>query len=217
MADAGAAGLAGLVGCRAGGDVHLRGRPAERFPVNRRDSRPAGEGRRADDRAGDGVGGDAKVEVSPGIYRDESCLLVRLHYPEGKPYWVRPQGLRTEGAEHRFYKSANKYTGLFWPVTPDQADVTLEGLGLVSLAEFKARCERRGCILEQQAPERPTLETRGRDWSPIRMRRGPRPGHAEREGRGFGFTRGAPVHSSASSAPLPRLLERGAELEPLPD
>ncbi len=156
-----------------------------------------------------------KVEVSPGVYRDESCLLIRLHYPEGKPYWVRPQGLRTEGAEHRFYKSANKYTGLFWPVTLDQADVALEGLGLVSLAEFKARCERRGCVLEQQARGTPDPRDKGPglvpypDTSPALDLAMPNPKDAGASGL---------AHASASPPPpLPPPLERGAELEPLPD
>ena len=157
-----------------------------------------------------------KVEVSPGVYRDESCLVVRLHYPEGKPYWVRPQGLRTEGAEHRFYKSANKYTGLFWPVTPDQADVTLEGLGLVSLAEFKARCERRGCMIEQPARGTPDPRDKGPGLVPY-----PEPG------LGLALDLSTPNAKEAAATlpvpipppppPQPPTLERGAELEPLPD
>jgi hypothetical protein len=162
-----------------------------------------------------------KVEVSPGVYRDESCLLIRLHYPEGKPYWVRPQGLRTEGAEHRFYKSANKYTGLFWPVTPDQADVALEGLGLVSLAEFKARCERRGFILEQQARGTPDPRDKGPGLVPY-PDASTALDLAMPNLKDTGSSLPAPLPSTPPPPPPPPPqppplpLERGAELEPLP-
>jgi hypothetical protein len=102
-----------------------------------------------------------RVETSPGVFQEEPCLVVRLRHAEGDPFWALPRGLRPEGAEHRFYSRANRYTGVFWPVTRDQADVALTGLGLVSLAEFKARAERRGYRLERPAAGAPDARDTG--------------------------------------------------------
>lgn len=84
------------------------------------------------------------VEVSPGVREERACLAVRMSLPESSPYWVRPQGISFAGSEHRYYEGTNKYTGLFWPVTADEAAKVLNGFGLISLAEFKAEAERRG-------------------------------------------------------------------------
>jgi hypothetical protein len=101
------------------------------------------------------------VEVAPGDRRVRSCLVVRLRHEPGKPFFVRPLGLRPEGAEHRFYEKANKYTGIFWNVTRDQASVALTGLGLVSLEDFKARAERRGYRATWQSPGAPDPRATG--------------------------------------------------------
>ena len=46
------------------------------------------------------------------------CLIVRLRYPPDQgPFFVQlPQG-KYDGAEHRFYTEAGKYTGIFWNVS----------------------------------------------------------------------------------------------------
>ena len=51
--------------------------------------------------------------------------LIRLRFPEGRPYWVQPVGPAYAGSEHRFYLSASKYTGVFARVTRDQVQDTL--------------------------------------------------------------------------------------------
>jgi hypothetical protein len=84
------------------------------------------------------------VEVSAGVREERSCLAVRMTLPEASPFWVRPQGLSFVGTEHRYYEGTNKYTGLFWPITVDEATQVLNGFSLISLAEFKAEAERRG-------------------------------------------------------------------------
>ena len=65
------------------------------------------------------------IETRPGVKEEMSCLVVRLRHPPGKPVWVVPEGLERQGDapahEHRFYEQANKYTGVFWPVTADEA------------------------------------------------------------------------------------------------
>ena len=61
------------------------------------------------------------VEVSPGERRRMPCLVVRLEHPKGKPVWARPLGVNAAGWEHRFYTSADSYTGLFWTTTGDEA------------------------------------------------------------------------------------------------
>jgi hypothetical protein len=68
-----------------------------------------------------------------------NCLVVRLSYPpEREPFFVRfsSDPDRKIGEEHRFYSSAGKYTGRFWPVT--EKDVrNIERLELFSVAELK--------------------------------------------------------------------------------
>jgi len=91
---------------------------------------------------------DHPVETAPGRRESKPCLVIRVAYAPGKPVWVRPKGLNPAGHEHRFYAEARRYTGLFWPVTRDEARDSLAGLEFVSLTDFKARAERRGFALE---------------------------------------------------------------------
>jgi hypothetical protein len=110
---------------------------------------------------------DRRVEVAPGEWRERSCLVVRLRHEPGKPFEARLLGLQPEGAEHRFYTAANKYTGIFWNVTRDQAGVALDGLGLVSVAGLKARAERRGYTAEWRSPGAPDPRATGPDLVPF--------------------------------------------------
>jgi hypothetical protein len=76
-----------------------------------------------------------QIEVRPGeAQADVDCLVVRLNYPSGaKPYFVRlPPGVGALGHEHRFYKEAGKYVGIFWNVSPQQAQ-ELSKLDVVSV------------------------------------------------------------------------------------
>ncbi len=74
----------------------------------------------------------------------ETCLVVRLAYPEGKPFVIDPArlvGLKTERYEHRLYTTSRKYTGLFWPVSRSQVESNLKGLGLISLDPLRREAE----------------------------------------------------------------------------
>jgi Mg-chelatase subunit ChlD len=96
---------------------------------------------------------DHRVETRPGHKEMQHCLVVRLGQVKDKPYWVKLNGIKPAGEEHRFYKEAGKYTGLFWPVTKDQAVEELTGLSLFSLNDFKQEAERRKLSLEMPLPE----------------------------------------------------------------
>jgi hypothetical protein len=82
-----------------------------------------------------------EVEVGEGRRQRCPCLVVRLAYPKDDPCWARPYGIEFEGWEHRFYEDVGRYTGLFWPVTPAQADTAFRRLGLISVAAFRRRAE----------------------------------------------------------------------------
>jgi hypothetical protein len=85
---------------------------------------------------------DHPVEIWPGKpLQSESCLVLRLAYPEGSPYVVDPrlmiEGTEIAGHEHRLYSRANRYTGLFWPVNEDQRK-QLSTLNLISIDAFRS-------------------------------------------------------------------------------
>ena len=66
------------------------------------------------------------------------CLVVRVTHPLNQPVTVHLARAKTIGEEHRFYKAAGAYTGLFGPLTREElAGLKLE-LSLLSLAELKA-------------------------------------------------------------------------------
>ena len=88
------------------------------------------------------------VQTAPGLRQPQSCLVVRLKHPPNRSVWTRVTGPNTAGAEHRFYTRIGRYTGLFWPVTADEADEQLKRVGLVSLEEFKAKAHQRGFVLD---------------------------------------------------------------------
>lgn len=81
-----------------------------------------------------------KAETQPGrIQNDVDCLVVRLRYPPGKPFFVRlPESLDTVGFEHRFYSKAGRYTGVFWNVTQEQAR-DLKSLEFISVENVKRK------------------------------------------------------------------------------
>jgi hypothetical protein len=73
------------------------------------------------------------------VFEKRTCLVVRVAVPDGQRIWVRPLGVRYDGAEHRFYNAAHRYTGLFWTITRDQAELNLRRLALISLTDFQKR------------------------------------------------------------------------------
>ncbi len=89
------------------------------------------------------------VEVEPGVRRQVLCLVLRIDYGDGSPFWAKPIGLRTAGAEHRFYDVGSpnapegRYTGLFWPVTEAGAIDALTHLGIYSRDAFVEDCQAR--------------------------------------------------------------------------
>jgi hypothetical protein len=91
---------------------------------------------------------DHLVEVRPGVTETQPCLVVRVRHAPFKPVWAEVRGVPAVGQEHRFYAEAGQYTGLFWPVTRQQADLNLESLSLFSVNVFKRDAERRGFTAE---------------------------------------------------------------------
>ncbi len=94
------------------------------------------------------------VETRPGAPREPMpCLVFRVKYPAGKPYFVDPTslgGLDIAGHEHRFYRKAGKYAGLFWPVTKPRLESALKRFGLISVAQFTKEAESRKRFLEMK-------------------------------------------------------------------
>jgi hypothetical protein len=107
-----------------------------------------------------------QVEVAPGKYSEQSCLVVRASIPKrqaGQPdnaIWVEPEGLKTSdlGQEHRFYFAAGKYTGIFWPVTEVEAERALKALKVIGLEKFKR--ESKKIELPMKETDQPTVRSR---------------------------------------------------------
>lgn len=88
------------------------------------------------------------VETRPGVREPQSCLVVRIGHSPEKPLWARVRGVHAVGQEHRYYPSIGSYSGLFWPVTSDEAELALANISLISLSDFKQTAQSRGCQLE---------------------------------------------------------------------
>lgn len=88
------------------------------------------------------------VQVADGSRKLQPCLVVRLKHLPGKVHWARLDGVETAGVEHRFYPGVGAYTGLFWPITPAEANERLRGIGVVSLEVLKRDAQARGCHVE---------------------------------------------------------------------
>jgi hypothetical protein len=87
---------------------------------------------------------DVETSAESPLTRGESCLVVRLHFPKGKPFLVRLPDPAGEGAdparlrfEHRIYFDARKYTGIFPGWTAEDLRSGNLQLELVSLEGFK--------------------------------------------------------------------------------
>jgi hypothetical protein len=96
------------------------------------------------------------VPTRPGVRESQSCLVVRLSHSPERPVWASVAGMHAVGQEHRYYSSIGGYTGLFWPVTPDEAEMALARISLISLEEFKLQAQRRGCVLSLDDVPPPT-------------------------------------------------------------
>jgi len=88
------------------------------------------------------------VETKPGTRAVQSCLVVRLSHPPGKPVFARVRGVKTEGFEHRFYQEPSKVACLFWPAEEADARAALSAVGVVSLTAYKRDAEQRGYYAE---------------------------------------------------------------------
>jgi len=93
---------------------------------------------------------DHRVEVEPDRYEEQSCLVIRMSHAPNKPVWVRPRGIDLAGLSDHFYTSANKYTGLFWPITEDGVKKDLDAIDVYLLEEFKREAVKRGFHIEMQ-------------------------------------------------------------------
>jgi hypothetical protein len=75
-----------------------------------------------------------EVEDRPGHKVTMPCLVVRGTYPPKGPVAARVAGgLKVQGQEHRFYSAANRYTGIFWGVSREQAQAAQFDLTLISV------------------------------------------------------------------------------------
>jgi hypothetical protein len=119
---------------------------------------------------------DHYVETSPGNRTLEKCLVVRMTHDLGPTVWARPGGVKFEGQEHRFYREANKYTGLFWPVTEGDAAKALQSIGVISLNAFKRDAEQRGFFIQDRMPAPQASEVRPQ---PLSGGKKPRTGEAQ--------------------------------------
>lgn len=88
------------------------------------------------------------VADNRGERTSQSCLVVRLDHTTGQVFWAELVGLQAAGAERRFYPSIGATTCLFWPVTADEAERALTGVGIVALEDFKRDAEQRGFTME---------------------------------------------------------------------
>lgn len=88
------------------------------------------------------------VETRPGVRQPQSCLVVRISHPTDKRVWARVRGLHLAGQEHRYYSAIGSYSGLFWPVTSDEAELALANISLISLNDFQQAAQLRGGLLE---------------------------------------------------------------------
>jgi hypothetical protein len=97
------------------------------------------------------------------VTRSAPCLVVQLRYPPGQRIFVKKPKVAM-AAEHHFYTEANKYVGIFWDVTADQAR-SLEKLELMSVDTLKRQATEKGYHAAPHALGEPT--ERGRphsDW-----------------------------------------------------
>jgi hypothetical protein len=82
------------------------------------------------------------VVVQPGRPTQEvgECLVVRLRFPPDQgPFFVSLPEWEQRGQEHHFYTEAGKYTGIFWPMTKEEAAEHVKRLDLFSVAELKKK------------------------------------------------------------------------------
>jgi hypothetical protein len=110
------------------------------------------------------TGGDVEVEsvqidswhvrTAEETKADKPCLIVRLRFPADKPYVVHLSGAEPVGQEHRIYRTANRYTGIFWPMT--QKDMEGRTLDLIAIDTLKKDAEKRGGTTGKLRLEAPT-------------------------------------------------------------
>jgi hypothetical protein len=92
------------------------------------------------------------ADTHDGKKQEVSCLVVRLGFPPGQPVMVQLPGFRG-GQEHRFYSAAGKYTGIFWEMTPQQAQQQVQSLNLISLMGFREAALAAGQHTRIELPE----------------------------------------------------------------
>jgi hypothetical protein len=78
-----------------------------------------------------------KVDTYDGGQQLMDCLVVRLEYPKDRPVLVQLLTEKSVGQEHRFYSKANKYTGIFWGLTKQEAELSVRALRVISVEGFR--------------------------------------------------------------------------------
>ncbi len=82
---------------------------------------------------------DRLIETSPGERKPVPCLVVRIRHAPKKPVFVQidPSPVdRGGGYEHRFYTEADKYTGVFWPISKGEAE-DIRSLRILAVDDLK--------------------------------------------------------------------------------
>jgi hypothetical protein len=98
--------------------------------------------------------------VNPG-YGDpavkKNCLVLRVEHAVGNPVMILPPselGERLQGSEHHYFRSAGRYTAVFWPVSKAQLEGANFRLRCVSISEFKkgTTAQRSRLLLDNLSP-----------------------------------------------------------------
>ncbi|MEZ6092178.1 MAG: hypothetical protein R3C05_30090 [Pirellulaceae bacterium] len=84
------------------------------------------------------------VADATGRITAQPCLVLRGSGPVGVPLRLRTVGLKIEGEDEQCFSELGQFTLRQWPVTQEQAERSLQGVQLISIAQFKLNCERVG-------------------------------------------------------------------------
>lgn len=77
---------------------------------------------------------------------EQNCLVVELG--GDSLCQVRLHGLPTGGQRHQFFKHAERYVGLFWPVDAAQLDQQLQRFDIVSISQLKEQARKQGTKIQ---------------------------------------------------------------------
>ena len=98
------------------------------------------------------------IETSQGKSTQQPCLVVRIRHTPGEQFWIRPTGLEFTGKQESYFDEIGKYTGVFWPILPEDALHSLSGIELISLRDLKKTAEQQGYILNLDSLTTPSSD-----------------------------------------------------------